>query len=1043
MNYDILDSESGGLSLYYFAYRKAKRFQQEAFGFYDPVEICDFENKLEENLLSIQTALASGEYKTESAPVFLVPKSPGENKESRFRPIAKIAFKDQVAWATVVLALGEWFDTNQTMLEYMPGTFPNNYDWMVDWSCNNRLRRKYYFDETTGIYQRLHINLWNTDLYESYQWSLRNLRTQRQQQFANIRKKGKSAYYGIADIKEFYPSLKMVDIEKQLEQRLSSLGENGFPKNMSIWKSILESLCDIKLDLSYLGKQEVKYLTENKLDQKLVGSLPIGLISAGFLANCALTERFDHKMEKFCYENKGEIYITRYTDDIMVVSSQDELVKASINKIEELLDKLGLNLAMEKVTPKPNSYFQIETYYKNYTRQSNKKEIERLEIYDDELRNEILSILPRFERKNNKSHRVSPYDNIPGSTSIIDQLSQIGDQSVRAMDNDELLKYIESVVLLLRTEFAPEEIKAETKATFAAWRVRKGDKELMDRKLTIRKLDTMKAIKNAVLKFPYKLSLIDCYLIYLLEQEEQDTNICKRELQEFLSSCSKTNNEQTGLLPGDYGTFLRTRVLYTIANNWGLTKIEHRKALRTIISKEINKWYTTDVPSWHEQMGISWLWAVMDMNQRPLLNHNGKVPECVGRMHKLWMLSQQSADTLNPALVATMQRVFYLRKLPNADYSGWLNWLIEQLEIDCINLTQYDRCLNGLIKMGDSGLPPHFMDALLTRKGFSHQTPIGLAGELAINSGIVEFIDKLIIEWIREPSGIKAQEFIKSLEKYSSESENLAGYAIRRIKNIAYILQIICNNNLSLHSLGVTCSNTDEQISLLDWITLIEANKSGFNNTILLRPLCEIEILRLARAIIKQIQKEGNNLDYLEPNSILISREEWNKFRNTDYEPRVELKQQAHPHEWYYSPFLYLNIPDNDSDYKICYSVSMILWRLLAGRDFFNRSLGVLRLSGWKGLGDIVQMAGYCSTGTAELIAGALNYQKILYEHFYKSWNLRFPYIQLDVVPITNLSDYEDKLNELCERSFNSFLSNAQGIELRYINVDLLTGGAS
>ncbi len=235
MNYDIFDSKSGGLSLYYFAYRKAKRFQQGAFGFYDPVEICDFENNLEENLLSIQTALASGKYKIEPAPVFLVPKSPGENKEPRYRPIAKIAFKDQVAWATVVLALGEYFDTNPTMLEYMPGIFPNNYGWMVDWSCNSRLRRKYYFDETTGIYQRLHINLWNTDLYESYQWSLRNLRIQRQQQFANIREKSKSAYYGIADIKEFYPSLKMVDIKEQLGQRLSSLGESGFPGEMSRW----------------------------------------------------------------------------------------------------------------------------------------------------------------------------------------------------------------------------------------------------------------------------------------------------------------------------------------------------------------------------------------------------------------------------------------------------------------------------------------------------------------------------------------------------------------------------------------------------------------------------------------------------------------------------------------------------------------------------------------------------------------------------------------------------------------------------------------
>ena len=104
------------------------------------------------------------------------------------RPVTKIALSDQIAWATVVLVLGEWFDTNNVIhkeAEFRSEEQKKVYPWMVEWSCNNRLRRRYYQDQDYGYKRRL-LNLTNSDLYESYQWGLRGLRRLRENNLTRL-----------------------------------------------------------------------------------------------------------------------------------------------------------------------------------------------------------------------------------------------------------------------------------------------------------------------------------------------------------------------------------------------------------------------------------------------------------------------------------------------------------------------------------------------------------------------------------------------------------------------------------------------------------------------------------------------------------------------------------------------------------------------------------------------------------------------------------------------------------------------------------------
>lgn len=164
------------LHYFYFAWRKVCRFQKTVFGFYDPVEIQEFELNLEDELYRIHEEFATLSYETRPLRFFCFPKAPKvqehlkkETKRHNIlvgaRPVAKVALKDQVAWATVVLVLGEWFDTNYVIHKeagFRSEEQKNVYPWMVKWSCNNRLRRRYFFQDNG--YKRWLLNLTNSDL---------------------------------------------------------------------------------------------------------------------------------------------------------------------------------------------------------------------------------------------------------------------------------------------------------------------------------------------------------------------------------------------------------------------------------------------------------------------------------------------------------------------------------------------------------------------------------------------------------------------------------------------------------------------------------------------------------------------------------------------------------------------------------------------------------------------------------------------------------------------------------------------------------------
>lgn len=1082
------------LHYFYFAWRKACRYQKMAFGFYDPVELQEFELNLEDEINSIHEEFATLSYETEPLRFYCFPKAPKvkdflkkETKEHSIlvdaRPVTKIALRDQIAWATVVLVLGEWFDTNNVIhkeAEFRSEEQKKVYPWMVEWSCNNRLRRRYYQDQDYGYKRRL-LNLTNSDLYESYQWGLRGLRRLREKQFNKVRKfNSGTAYYGETDIKSFYPTLNMAVVKETLINRLTKLHEkdilidnidNDAEKWNAVeaWSNLLERLCSFTVDTDCIDIDPD--FTSHKIGvdlDVLYNSLPIGLIASGFLANCVLTDHLDHKLNDYCTQEKNEgnpTYVTRYTDDIMIVSSQEETVFKALEKIDFWLSEAGLKLSGEKTKPIQPSFFKERV---------NEKVGELgLELTPDQI--------DGLYQIHVKCPKIGPNDRVPGSTSIVDKLSEIGDQNLRALTNDELRGFLDEVFQLIDTKFAPEEIKDDTKASFASWRLKKGAKELKNRKLLESSdnelLKIIDRLKGAFRRYPYKLLLLDSYIIFLMENYNEQI---KREFKDLFTLLYLSDVEDKD--PHSNGRFLRTRMLFTIATNWSSLQIDNRQDVKNIIYTEVTNWYYSVSPCWHEQIAIYWLFTVADIKRDPNLA-NVKDP-VIERVYILWKLSKQDIVVeIDPVLVMTMSSVLKRRRvwgsppqlLPDGEID-WIKWVWSNLEKRKLSSLDAPRMWLELAYGRETIVPQYgYMEILnmcekidepdlemfLMHSENKDENEYTESYVIPIFSGAIEIVDRMIVYWLAKPGEIFVTDFVNAVKEFSVESR-IREYIAERMCNLALIRMWVCQevdgismpdfvsnhywgNLVDPEGLKNLNNMAKRNVPLKDWLDAIEACQQLEQTPQVMFPLNEMEITELILAIITKLQKAIQENIFI-PNTmnIFLNREQWFNWRKyrkwcakeRNYKlPEINIETVHYLYEEEYcSPWLYFRDMQLDVE-NVCYSLANLMLRLMARRRH-SKKQGVNRLSGWVNIGEIITRAASPSSVLAEIIAGTLNYQRPLYEYLSKQWNLGLSLLPLESLPIKDL----DEFRYIMEKYLNENCPNFKyGLEIKTVDLDTIS----
>ncbi|SHE71709.1 hypothetical protein SAMN02745218_00724 [Desulfofundulus australicus DSM 11792] len=1028
------------ISLFYFGWKKARNFYLKNTGFYDPVELKRFELNLERELRDIQSDFKRCIYNTSPIKLLLFPKALAEDGNMQYRPVFQIALRDQVAWATVMLAIGEWFDTHNftNSLEHQ------KLEWMVSWSCNNRLRRVYYpiWNGNVFQYERMFINLSSKEIYESFQWSLRRWRELQEKQFREVFKSKKDreerkAYYGNADIEKFYPTLKLEHVHKVLEQRLNELSAEYQCKYAAEqWIILLKQLCTFKLD----EKESAKELYEVIKEEKMFGEngspeefLPTGLIAAGFLANCVLTEKVDKEMDKFCKEKTRQgtpTYITRYTDDFTIISSSKEVVIEGLKKLNECVKNItGLKLSEQKMKPR----LDIEEL-------KSKLGIIKKEDLSDEEKEKILELL--------KSQGECPYvtenDRLPKSTRAIDRLSQIGDQQLKAMDRYELRDYLELVKDLLESDFTEEEIKTETRISFADWRLRKWSREVQERGLEDIFQNELKDIANALEKsfnrFLFKPGVLDSYVIFLLECAPRDVATRLERMMAKMKPCKEWKKDPV---------FLRTRFLYTVAANWQRVLPNVRPEIISAITKGIKLWNWHRLNEsakllWYEKMALMWVSAVLDLDLHELIKKEDWKNEELGKVYLFQRFEYISGDIKeNLAVIATAD--FVKRKLQPSwadsqkhkldEREKWLKWIWSIIRE--LNLADSPRLIVRLGLLQIDLFPKHLWKQVFTK--IDEIQLNNLTGWTSEEISYYELVDAALEALVLDKKDVR--DFLGALKESSTES---AKTILSRLYYLSAIGAWEATPALveGLKPCSEMVFEKDMMISLDDWLLMIETNiRNGTDTLLEKRALNEMEITKLMLAICKVLDSKYENKFQINAGNIFLTPDQWQKFRKEELpnnELELILKHSRPSYEWYLTPVSYLQIDDEEyREYHVCYSLSMLLLRILAGRSFRTWGEKISRLNNWYSLEKLLRLSRYPSTGLLILIAGALNYRYFYNRKIAEEWGVNLPLLPIEVEPIKTLRNFKKQLEVHLEEIKQRYTSQYGLPEIVLINLDL------
>jgi hypothetical protein len=1103
------------LHYFYMAWKKALHFAKSSYGIFDPVEITDFEMNLDKRLQELKKEFETVDdlkpFKMDKTYAYLLPKSPKDGQK-RYRPMVQFSIRDQVAWAVVVLALGEWFDTNEQIGKLIPVNetkLRQSYYWMVPWSYNNRLKRMFQKSEFDGSYDRLYIHYNHKSLYESYQWSLRNLREERIKQFKTILQNYEEAYYGEADIKEFYPTLQRKYILQALNKRFELLQKADIMTEDCVeqWNKLLHQMFQFQTDFTGIidelqSQNALKGFVESlfpkgdgspdKIHELLNSTLPIGLIASGFLSNCVLTVFLDIPMNDFLLKltkklkkETGSIhhaYITRYTDDIMIISSDSNIILESLHQIKKLLGRIGLSLAEEKVSP------SIDNKYK--TLKAQKEQLSSLDKYSDlnHFLEERLKELETDEHPKSIKRR----DRIPGSTAVIEKLSQIGENSLWAMNHDELDRYIRELLKLIETTFEDKEIKDETKVAFSAWRLRTGISETIKRTRPYKHYQGQDRLFRAVEKYPFKVSLIDYYIMHLFDiaaYEDIDSQLSTF-LEQFAVQ-TDVNSENLGA----YGSYVRTRVLLALSENWHLLPYNKRNRIQGIIFRSVMSWYNQP-PVWHEKQAIYRTFTVTDIRRDPgvIQGIYGEEIASVSNSYALFKLNlresshfHEMSDTRNPLSASRLKvllDIFKRRRIRNEsarnilapDEENFINWAWGYFHSLRPTELQADYWLEFsliLAKHSIEHIPQETFDIWMKfQENMTRTEKI---------QDLIDLLDRVIEDWLqyREGSSLHVKRFATALNNKSGNI--LLTYTKNRLVNLARIKQALCMESNGLKLLpndwkrDFMQDNLDKnfpplhevQIPLIDWLTTVstcfQPDNSGLTN-----PLSELEVLYFIKSLIVKFIKNESDTRLLSYNittrKLTISLKDWSEWRRSINNENSPV-HPPYPSIQYSSGCTEIPDPESDrlkqineyldnftkklpeeekemfqkelQDFAYCLALSVLILKMVSRSGNTTNYSRFSKLFQWHSIQQIILEGSAPSTNVAILLVSTLNVLLLIYQtQYHQLGTLKLPYKAISKQNVITLNEYARRIENQLELASKNYLVWSRGI-LEFISVDL------
>lgn len=739
-------------------------------------------------------------------------------------------------------------------------------------------------------------------------------------------------------------------------------------------------------------------------------------------------------------KKKQKLNIFRYTDDITVISSDKGFIEEVIREIRKLLNHIGLHLSEEKTVPANKDKIK-EMIKEKIQKNSTTAEI----VIEDVL---LDAITKSYEQQLKlEPIEITKNNTIPGSTAMIEKLSQVSEMQLQSMDNEELEQFIYDMLHLLDVQFDSKEIKDETKVAFASWRIKSGLKEALNRAMNIEKYSPDSSLQRAFKRYPYKISLYEIYTIFLIDCiiKGGNSKYYFEILGDFLLSLRFNIQENWGSF---YGPFIRTKVLFALSNEWRRIPTSYRGRLRDIISNIVQTWYDAQEILWFEKYSIYWCFSICQIRTNPKLNIDyykalSAIYSSLEYLQKIYLLSndfyyhliekEKENDSIHQIDNISDDVLYYLSKL---FYKGlYYNHKNHKLEFSVFEEMWYQSIWDLISDIKkEQGESFHF-DKLICKyqlwvswakidrakipeKAFDFivKHPIelnDLSKKVIID--VLSILNKLIGLYFHNPKD--ASIFFcwinKNFRKNYSCKNIFLDYLLDRFRSFSLIqVNMAIDGSLAIKMPDIESdSNNDNEknseilISLHDWIFYI--NNTNYNDSAnYLRPLSEYEIVTILKRLFFEEESENKKTEKIEEikNSIHllttgITTENWKKFRqwercNNRYNMGFLGKfiasmtsENPELNKLYRYP-AYDIITSDYSNEKTKnqgenYIISMTLFSMLNGNAIDSSYLKPFYIYSWKDLQTYFNQANFPSTTIASLLVNTLNYHRKFYESYY------------------------------------------------------------
>jgi hypothetical protein len=467
----------------YWAWEKAKKQYWRDSLWYDEIELSSFEANLESELKSISNDFINSSYNISPLRPLPYPKKK-KDQEHEVRQMFWVSVRDQIAWIALINIIGPMLDSI-----------------MPTWSYGNRLYRPVWIEEENG-FKRKRIGWYRHTsgyIYRKFQHSwplfrrhlfftIRTMSGQRgimepldqeayelerelpnNLQLPYLRtgfwpKQFKRLFWASIDFAKFYPTLKIEKISDNIQRHL-----RGFDNEMSEIISIANSLLKFPLDLSKWKEEDLKDMYIK--DEAFFSGLPTGLFVAHFLANIAMLS-IDEKINQFILRKRNVAHF-RYVDDHVFITPSFKSLTQWIRNYEKILkeENFGINIQSNKIAPE-----EFKNYYENSKNEELGKKAKQKSLLD-----------PKFP---------SPF-----MTETIAQISNIARTDFEILDENEQERFLSELEHLLLAKFDENEIREDTRMSFAATRISKLAPKVILKKDLVAYLNAeIKELKRSIAK---------------------------------------------------------------------------------------------------------------------------------------------------------------------------------------------------------------------------------------------------------------------------------------------------------------------------------------------------------------------------------------------------------------------------------------------------------------------------------------------------------------------------------------------------------------